>query len=122
MSTLLVVEDEYRLRKLVARTLEGQGHTVIEASNGVDAIALAGTFKNTIDMVITDIIMPMMRGPDMVQALRRQRPDLKVIYMSGTSHKDIAGEAARDAQYLDKPCSLQVLTKTVGDMLSAAQG
>ena len=46
MSTLLVVEDEYRLRKLVARTLEGQGHTVIEASNGVDAIALAGTFKN----------------------------------------------------------------------------
>jgi hypothetical protein len=81
--TVLLVEDDDLVRKAARRILETDGYQVLEAANGADALALAEGFRGTIDLLLTDVVMPRMNGRDLATALRGVRPTIKVIYVSG---------------------------------------
>jgi PAS domain S-box-containing protein len=81
--TILVVEDENTVRRLVHRMLTGLGYTVLEARNGDDALTVFDRHAGTIDLVLTDVIMPRLGGPELVARLRQKTSGLKILYMSG---------------------------------------
>ncbi len=81
MARILVIDDDEAFRTMLRRTLERAGHEVTEAAEG--AAALTALSEQTIDLVITDIIMPGMEGLETIRALRRSMPELKIIAMSG---------------------------------------
>jgi DNA-binding NtrC family response regulator len=81
MATLLLVDDDEAFRSMLRRALQRRGHDVIEAAEG--GAALRAVSGATVDLVITDIVMPDMEGLDTIRALRRTHPELNVIAMSG---------------------------------------
>ncbi len=81
--TVLLVEDQDQIRSLLARQLERAGFTVMEASNGHEALGVWSTSSEGIDVVVSDIVMPVIDGPTMVEKARATRPDLPVIFISG---------------------------------------
>ena len=85
-TTLLLVENEPALRELVRTTLEQQGYAVLAAANGLDALELAGRHQAPIDVLITDLVMARLSGPELAQRLRELRPGIEVLFMSG--HND----------------------------------
>ena len=115
--TILVVEDEPPLRRLVASVLAAAGHQVLEAVNGYEAIALAEGHEH-IDLVLTDVIMPGITGPDVVARLRSHRPELAVLYMSGYDNELIDQKALeRTASFLPKPFTPHSLLASVGELI-----
>ncbi len=119
--TLLLVEDEEHVRVLARRILEAQGYRVLEASNGLDALRIAGEHEGGIDLLVTDVVMPQMGGIDLATELRRERPDLRVLYVSGY----LADEAIRleqaesGALLVPKPFTPAVLVSAVREALDA---
>jgi PAS domain S-box-containing protein len=81
--TVLIVEDEDAVRGLLSSTLRREGYHVLEAANGMDAIAVAAAHRDTIQMLISDVVMPGMNGPDLYDRLVVVRPDLQVLFISG---------------------------------------
>jgi DNA-binding NtrC family response regulator len=81
MSRILVIEDDESFRRMLSRTLQRAGHQVVEAANGRQGVNLLSV--ETVDLVLTDIIMPDMEGLETIRLLRKSYPDLKVIAMSG---------------------------------------
>ena len=81
--TILLAEDEAGIRTMTRAYLEGLGYKVLEAANGIEAIALSKEYGGAIDLVLTDVMMPGMRGDAMVKAVRQDRPGIQAIYMSG---------------------------------------
>jgi two-component system cell cycle sensor histidine kinase/response regulator CckA len=84
----LVVEDESQVRKVTADMLRSRGYTVIEATDGPEAIEEFERCGGQVDFVLTDVRMPLMRGPELVRRLRELDARLKVVYMSGYYHQD----------------------------------
>ena len=82
-ATVLLVEDLMDLREMLAQILSRKGLRVLVASDGVNAIKIASETQGTIDLIITDVMMPRMRGPDAVRKIRESRPAVKAIYLSG---------------------------------------
>jgi PAS domain S-box-containing protein len=116
-ATILVVEDECELRAGLARVLKSAGYVVLEAGDGEQALALVGLLgKARIDLVISDVVMPKMNGPDFAERLKQVRPDLKLIFMSG--HADEAFAAGGELRVaLRKPFIPQVLLSEVAKAL-----
>ena len=115
--TILVVEDEPPLRRLVTSVLAAAGHQVLEAVNGYEAIALAEGHEQ-IDLLLTDVIMPGITGPDVVARLRSHRPELAVLYMSGYDNELIDQKALeRTAGFLPKPFTPQSLLASVSELI-----
>ncbi len=81
--TVLLVEDEDAVREIVRRVLERPGYYVLEASSGPRALALSATWARGIDLLLTDVIMPEMNGPQLAAQLLVLRPGLRVLYASG---------------------------------------
>jgi hypothetical protein len=81
--TILIAEDEPDLRELARIFLEGFGYKVLEAANGEQAIQVAGAFAGTIDLLLTDVIMPGMSGPQLAENVLAKRPQTKIVYMTG---------------------------------------
>jgi CheY-like chemotaxis protein len=81
--TVMVVEDRPEVRTLVRNTLEGVGYTVLEAADGVAGLDLVGRHPGAIDLVVSDVVMPRMSGPEMAEAVRERRPGTRVLFMSG---------------------------------------
>jgi two-component system cell cycle sensor histidine kinase/response regulator CckA len=81
--TILLVEDEELVLQLTRRILTSLGYTVLEARNGTEAIRIAEKDPAAIDLIVSDVIMPHMGGPEMVRNIREMRPDLKVLFISG---------------------------------------
>jgi two-component system cell cycle sensor histidine kinase/response regulator CckA len=122
--TILLVEDEEGLRALNARGLASRGYTVIEASNGVEALdALEKLEKRggQVDLVVSDVVMPEMDGPTLFKELRRRIPDVKVIFVSGYAEdafeKSLPGND-RPA-FLPKPFTLKQLVATVKETMAS---
>ena len=112
--TVLVVEDEDAMRELVVSLLERRGYRVLSASSGQIALDFAKAFEGEIALVITDVIMPGMTGPDLVSELKKQRGLLKVLYMSGYARSLVVDEGLikPESLMLSKPfSSLELLTK-----------
>jgi CheY-like chemotaxis protein len=82
-ATVLLVEDEPALRALAVRMLEAEGYGVLQAGNGHDAIVAAERHAGEIDLLLTDVVMPRLSGPELAQHLRVLRPGLEVLFMSG---------------------------------------
>jgi PAS domain S-box-containing protein len=103
--TVLLVEDESPLRELSQELLEGAGYTVLEAPNGLEAIQIAGLHNGPIHILLTDVVMPGMSGPELAARLVPLRPEMRVIYMSGYPDELIAHHGFPEAasQFLEKP-------------------
>jgi two-component system cell cycle sensor histidine kinase/response regulator CckA len=120
--TLLVVEDEEGVRELVRRVLTRHGYEVLEARHGRDALVEAERHEK-IDLLLTDVVMPEMSGVALAAALRRRRPDLRVLYMSGYTEEEIVrrGDVGEGGlPLLQKPFTGDQLARLVRQSLDAA--
>jgi two-component system, cell cycle sensor histidine kinase and response regulator CckA len=118
--TILLVEDEETVRIVAARVLTSCGYVVHQAANGEEALAVARKLEGTLDLVLTDVVMPDMGGVQLVERLLELRPALKVVYMSGYAHEDKkleSGSRGVGRAFLQKPFSTESLTFTVRDVL-----
>jgi CheY-like chemotaxis protein len=123
MKSILLVEDEDMLRGLIRELLEIKGFTVIEASQGVEALELMAAAPSPVDLVLTDVVMPHMSGSELVERLRGEFPGLKVIFMSGYTgannaaiHKSLEMPGVA---FLQKPFRLNALISVVEGLLAA---
>jgi two-component system cell cycle sensor histidine kinase/response regulator CckA len=120
--TILLVEDEDPVRLFSARALRGKGYKVIEAKSGETALDLMGD-GGQIDLLITDMMMPVIDGPTLVGLARRRRADLRVICISGYAESAMRAQLAqhRDIHFLPKPFSLKQLALAVKDALEGVR-
>lgn len=119
ISNVLVVEDEPRVRQLVAKVLRRRGFVVLEADGAEAAIRLFGDQAADIALLVTDLIMPGMNGEALAASLSAEHPDLKVIFMSGFSEAELArrGVGGVGAAYITKPFTPDVLSMIVEGVL-----
>ena len=117
--TILVVEDEEDVRRLAVRILERQGYTVLEASSGNDALVLSMERKEPIHMVLTDVVMPGMSGPQLADQLIHLHPKMKVLYMSGYTDNAVFhhGILKEGVNYIQKPFTINGLMKKMREVL-----
>jgi two-component system cell cycle sensor histidine kinase/response regulator CckA len=118
--TILLVEDEDGVRGFAKRVLQGCGYTLLEASRGADAIALAETAAVSIDLLITDVVMPGTGGRMLAEQLCADRPQLAVLYMSGYTNDAVVRHGVIEDQvnFLQKPFSGAVLAAKVREVLT----
>jgi DNA-binding NtrC family response regulator len=111
----LLVEDEEGVRALARTVLTKQGHRVLEACNGIDALLICEEYKDTIHLVATDVVMPQMGGRDLVDRLQVQRPYIKVLYMSGYTDDAIIRRDFLNAEvaFLQKPFTPDMMAQAV---------
>jgi PAS domain S-box-containing protein len=119
--TVLVVEDQEDLREIAGRILSQNGYQVIAAANGPDAIEMVKAYTGRIDLLLTDVIMPQMLGTELAPLLVRDRPDLRVLYMSGYAQPTLGsnGTFPTDDDLLDKPFTEPSLLARVRQALEA---
>src|ERR1700694_3925874 len=119
--TVLVVEDQEDLREIAGRILSQNGYQVIAAANGPDAIEMLKAYTGRIDLLLTDVIMPQMLGTELAPLLVRDRPDLRVLYMSGYAQPTLGsnGTFPKDGDLLDKPFTEPTLLARVRQALEA---
>jgi two-component system, cell cycle sensor histidine kinase and response regulator CckA len=120
--TILLVEDEEAVRSFAARALKLRGYNVLEASGGEEALEIVRSSTATIHLLITDVVMPNMDGPTLVRAVKRLRPEMAIIFMSGYAEEAFRRneEKAEDLHFLPKPFGLKQLAAKVKDVLSGA--
>jgi len=117
--TILLVEDEAQIRDVAARALQAQGYTVVVAADGAEAVRIGRERLREIDVIVTDLVLPLLGGREVVARLRRLRPDLPVVYMSGYAPGTIPDREIvdRQAAFLPKPFTPQTLGLRVREML-----
>jgi CheY-like chemotaxis protein len=120
-ATILIVEDEPAVRGLVKQTLEGFGYSVLEAGDGYEALRVIEDSPRQIDLVLTDVIMPLMDGHELATRLRLLRPQTKVIFMSGYADDVLAfhGISQPEIVLIQKPFTVMELEGKVAMALSA---
>jgi two-component system, cell cycle sensor histidine kinase and response regulator CckA len=118
--TILLVEDEEGLRGLNARGLKSRGYNVLEAGNGLEAIELIDGHDGSIDLVVSDVVMPEMDGPALLKELRKRSPHLKIIFVSGYAEEAFAKSLPEGGQFefLAKPFTLKQLIAKVKDTMA----
>jgi two-component system, cell cycle sensor histidine kinase and response regulator CckA len=123
LETLLVVEDEESVRELARRILEAKGYTVLVARNGVEALEICRRYVGSIHLVLTDVIMPEMSGRQLADRLLSERPEIKVMFMSGYSSEIIVnrGVLATEAAYIEKPFRHEELSRKVRHALDGGR-
>jgi CheY-like chemotaxis protein len=117
--TVLLVEDEESVRSLARRILERQGYTVLEARHGQEALRAAAEHAGTIDLAMTDVVMPEMSGSELAHRLEAMRPGVRVLYMSGYTDDEIIrrGVLGPGMAFLEKPFTANSLAKKVREVL-----
>ena len=118
--TILLVEDEEGLRSLNARGLRSRGYTVIEASNGVEALEVFDEKDGAVDLVVSDVVMPEMDGPTLLRAMRQRNPELKIIFVSGYAEDAFAKSLEENEKFdfLAKPFALSALVAKVKETMA----
>ena len=119
IETILLVEDDEPFRKLALSLLIAAGYTVLEASEPTGALELANQYPEEIHLLLSDVIMPKMSGPELARTLRMSRPEMKIAYMSGYTGDLIADHGALDfhAVLIEKPFTRSSLLKRVRKVL-----
>ena len=119
--TILVAEDEDGVRSLTKEVLEKYGYTVLEASNGEEALKIAERHEGPLDLLLSDVVMPRMGGPELAQELLARRPAVKVLYMSGyTDHPMVRrGVVNAGVAFLQKPFTPTVLVSRIREILES---
>ena len=115
VGVILVAEDEEMVRKVVLEGLKKQGYSVLEAANEEDALLICQQYKDTIHLLVTDVVMPMISGPELAKRLVVFHPEMKVLYMSGYPDEAIVqhGVLKRGMNYIQKPFTLEGLARKV---------
>ncbi|HXC66037.1 MAG TPA: ATP-binding protein [Nitrospiraceae bacterium] len=121
--TILLVEDEPAVRGLVHETLRLHGYTVLEARHGIEALLTSAKYGGPIHLLVTDVVMPQMSGPEVAEKLLSVRPEIKVLYMSGYPDHPVfdRGDVSRETGFLPKPFSPHVLVQKVREVLTTAK-
>src|SRR5262249_9024337 len=119
-ATILLVEDESPVRTLTGHVLERVGYRVLSAATPADACALFDAHARDVALLVTDVVMPQMHGPALAQRLVAQRPDLRVLFMSGYGDSMPEGTGARRTAFLQKPFAAAHLVTAVDALLNAA--
>ncbi len=119
--TVLLVEDEDAVRSFAARALGQRGYHVLQATTGTEALEVFANHQGEVDLVVSDVVMPEMDGPTLCEHLRRERPDLKVIFISGYAEDSFRQHLAENADFmfLQKPFDLKELAAAVKAALEA---
>ncbi len=117
--TILVVEDEEKVRKLAVRILQKQGYKVLEASHGNNALVLCKQHKRAIHLILTDVVMPGISGPDLTKRLAPLHPEMKVLYTSGYTDNAIVhhGILEEGINFIQKPFTVDELLRKVREVL-----
>lgn len=118
--TILLVEDEEPLRKVVIELLTQIGYHVLSAANGKEAIRVAEAYPDNIHLLITDVLMPEIDGAELAKVLCAMRPDLKVIYISGYTDTCLAPEGILPpgTVLVNKPFSVRMLSAKMREVLA----
>jgi two-component system cell cycle sensor histidine kinase/response regulator CckA len=119
--TILVVEDEPSVRALAVRILQSHGYEALAAADGPEALRISQKHHRPIDLLLTDVVMPEMNGKELAEQLRREQPDMRVVFMSGYGEDVIAhhGVLNEGTTLLPKPFNLDTLTQKVRAILDA---
>jgi signal transduction histidine kinase/ActR/RegA family two-component response regulator len=122
--TVLVAEDEVQMRSLLRRCLESRGYHVLLASHGREALEVAARHDGRIDLLLTDVVMPHMSGKELAERLQSQRPELRVLFISGYSDEAIErhGVLAPGSVFLQKPMQPDIVARTVRQVLDGRDG
>ncbi len=116
--TVLVVEDEREVRELACEFLKSAGYSVLTAEDGLEALEIAKGFGKSIHVVLTDIVMPRMRGPALAKRLKTLLPHLKIVYMTGYLEQSAPDDDfLQDAFFLQKPFSRETVVGQVSESL-----
>jgi two-component system, cell cycle sensor histidine kinase and response regulator CckA len=119
-ATVLLVDDEPDVRKLVGRILLRQGYTLLEASDGDEATYVAQRHGGPIHLLLTDIVMPRMSGRDLAEQLAPMRPEMRVLFMSGRMEDSTVQNLANlTTAFIPKPFTPDALITKVRDVLGA---
>jgi two-component system, cell cycle sensor histidine kinase and response regulator CckA len=118
--TILLVDDEEALRIAARRMLQRAGFTVIQASDGADALRVLAEHTGPVHALVTDVVMPGVGGPELVRRLREVRPDLPTLFISGYSEEGVRTQGALhpDAAFLEKPFSPEDLIRKVREVMA----
>jgi CheY-like chemotaxis protein len=122
--TVLLVEDEDQVRHLTRELLTRQGYRVLEASSGRSALALAREHRDRIDLLLTDVVMPQMSGPDLAREVRSSHPEIRVLFMSGYTDTAVALQETLPAgtPFVQKPFTSANLQRKVREALQPYRG
>jgi len=118
--TVLLVEDSDSVRAVVAKMLEEGGLTVLQASGGEEALAFARRGDAQIDLLLTDIVMPSMSGVELADRMERERPDVRILFMTGFAEEVVVNEGilGKDRECIGKPFTQDQITRRVRKILS----
>jgi PAS domain S-box-containing protein len=114
---ILLVEDEELVRRFTRLALQGLGYTVLEASNGEEALRIAKDYEPTIALLLTDLIMPGMNGVELAKEITEIQSEIRVVIMSGYAGDELERRGARDLQPLTKPFTHQALARRIREAL-----
>ena len=119
--TILLVEDEKAVRMMIGKTLQSKGYAVLEAQHGQEALSICEDYSGPIHLMVTDVVMPLMSGKELAEQLAPQRPEMKVLYMSGYPDNSIVqhGVLEPGTEFLQKPFTLNTLEAKVREILDA---
>jgi hypothetical protein len=122
--TILLVEDDEAVRLLARRVLEGRGYLVLDAQSAGDALLLCERHKGTIDVLLTDVVMPRMSGRELAERLRPLRPNMKVVYMSGYTDDAVIHHGVRNSEvaFLQKPITPHTLARKLREVIESQSG
>jgi two-component system cell cycle sensor histidine kinase/response regulator CckA len=117
-ATILLVEDEEPVRMFAARALTNKGYQILEADCGTKALEVMADHDGTIDLVVTDVIMPEMDGPTLAKEIMKDHPDMPIIFVSGYTEDRFKEEIGENAHFLPKPFTLDKLAAKVKEVLT----
>ena len=120
--TILLVEDEDEVRTVLNQILVSKGYRVLQASSGEEALILSRLHRGAVHLLLTDVTMPEMKGPELAQRLRGERPQTRIVFMSGYNDEQLSDGGPGSPICLQKPFSPQVLGETLRAVLDAAEG
>jgi PAS domain S-box-containing protein len=120
--TILFVEDEQGVRELVREYLSGCGYSVLEASDGIQALEIAAMHPGAIQLLITDVVMPRLSGRELATQIASSRRDLKVLYISGYTDDSVFRHGVLEGgmEFLQKPFNLKALAQKIREILDGA--
>ena len=117
--TILVVDDEDSLRTVIVDLLSYLGYRTLSAASGHDALELARGYPGKIDLLLTDVVMHPLPGPDLAAIMIRSRPEIKVVFISGYANHSLApdGELKPGTVLVQKPFSMKILSAKLREVL-----
>jgi CheY-like chemotaxis protein len=117
--TILLCEDEFTVRRLMALALTDRGYRVLEAGSGKEALSLAERHQGAIDLLVTDVIMPEMNGKTLAESLLEESPATRVLFVSGYTDEVLShhGQLLDRSALLEKPFTAEDLARRVGEVL-----